>query len=362
MNTLHITVNQKTATYLKRDGDIVCGNSDYQIQFIFDDEWEEYPTKTARFICKGNYLDVTFTGNTCQVPIIVDASHVLVGVYAGELQTTTSARIECKRSILCGGDTPRPDFNEAVNNAVAEVRGIAENAKVIADTAKNTANTAKATAETAHTTANAAKTTVNSAKTIAENAHTTANAAKATADAAQDTAENALTTAGTAQDTADTAQATAENALTTAGTAQDTADTANTTANSAKATADTAKTIAEIARASATTANNALKNISTIPTSIIDKIFNGTYGEITFYVDDVAYTALPNMTWGEFIQSDYNPKTDYGSSIFYGAPDVVESILTDRVVKHYEGAHENEWLTVYISDPIFQDGVYRSKS
>ena len=341
MNTLHITVNQKTATYLKRDGDIVCGNSDYQIQFIFDDEWEEYPTKTARFICKGNYLDVTFTGNTCQVPIIVDASYVLVGVYAGELQTTTSARIECKRSILCGGDTPRPDFNEAVNNAVAEVRGIAENAKVIADTAKNTANTAKATAETAHTTANAAKTTVNSAKTIAENAHTTANAAKATAD---------------------TAQATAENALTTAGTAQDTADTANTTANSAKATADTAKTIAEIARASATTANNALKNISTIPTSIIDKIFNGTYGEITFYVDDVAYTALPNMTWGDFIQSDYNPKTDYGSSIFYGAPDVVESLLTNRVIEYYEGAHENEWIVVYLSDTIANDGMYRSKS
>ena len=341
MNTLHITVNQKTATYLKRDGDIVCGNSDYQIQFIFDDEWEEYPTKTARFICKGNYLDVTFTGNTCQVPIIVDASYVLVGVYAGELQTTTSARIECKRSILCGGDTPRPDFNEAVNNAVAEVRGIAENAKVIADTAKNTANTAKATAETAHTTANAAKTTVNSAKTIAENAHTTANAAKATAD---------------------TAQATAENALTTAGTAQDTADTANTTANSAKATADTAKTIAEIARASATTANNALKNISTIPTSIIDKIIGGTYGEITFYVDDVAYTALPNMTWEEFIQSDYNPKTDYGSSIFYGAPDVVESLLTNRVIEYYEGAHENEWIMVYISDTIANDGMYRSKS
>ena len=108
MKTLHITVNNKVATYLRRDGDIVCGNSDYQVQFTFDGEWDGYTQKTARFIWNGEYFDVDFTGNTCTVPIIMNAHLVTVGVYAGQLSTTTAAVIGCKPSIICGSDTPNP--------------------------------------------------------------------------------------------------------------------------------------------------------------------------------------------------------------------------------------------------------------
>ena len=101
MNNLNISVVDKIAKYLQRDGDIVCGNSDYQITFAFDEEWNKYETKTARFIWNGKYWDQMFSGNVCPVPKITQAVFVLVGVYAGDLSTTTPASIPCKRSILC---------------------------------------------------------------------------------------------------------------------------------------------------------------------------------------------------------------------------------------------------------------------
>ena len=106
MRVLHISVLDKKATYQNRDGDIVCGNSDYVIEFAFDAEWAAHNEKIARFIWNGAYKDVTFTGTTCPVPIITGASEVEVGVYAGELRTTTPAIIGCQKSILCQSSPP----------------------------------------------------------------------------------------------------------------------------------------------------------------------------------------------------------------------------------------------------------------
>lgn len=103
MKILHISVNGKKATYLKRDGAIVCGNSDYVIAFTFDDEWSKYDKKMARFVVNGTFKDVAFTGTTCEVPILSNTNQLLVGVYAGELTTTTRATIPCLPSILCQG-------------------------------------------------------------------------------------------------------------------------------------------------------------------------------------------------------------------------------------------------------------------
>lgn len=106
MKTLHISVVDKVATYQKRDGVIVCGNSDYQIFFTFDDDWGNYDTKTARFIYGGTYTDVVFSGNTCPVPVLRNITSVSVGLYAGDLCTSTPAEIECQKSILCNDGIP----------------------------------------------------------------------------------------------------------------------------------------------------------------------------------------------------------------------------------------------------------------
>lgn len=101
MRDLHIIVSNKIATYLNRDGNIVCGNSNYRIVFTFDSEWDSHDNKIARFIWNDKYLDVAFTGDAVTVPVLSNTKQLKVGVYAGELSTTTPAVIDCLTSILC---------------------------------------------------------------------------------------------------------------------------------------------------------------------------------------------------------------------------------------------------------------------
>ena len=102
MKYFNITVTDKVATYRKRDGFIVCGNSDYKIYFTFDNEWNGYANKKARFKWNGGYRDVDIVDDIADVPIITNATQVEVGVYVEAISTTTSAVIPCTPSILCG--------------------------------------------------------------------------------------------------------------------------------------------------------------------------------------------------------------------------------------------------------------------
>lgn len=106
MKTLHVSVNSRIASYRKRDGGIICGNSDYVVKFAFDEEWDSHQKKTVRFIYNGIVSDVHFEGDTVAVPILRNVRTLEVGVYAGNLQTTTPARIPCVKSILCGAGAP----------------------------------------------------------------------------------------------------------------------------------------------------------------------------------------------------------------------------------------------------------------
>ena len=118
MPNISITVKNKVA---KADRVIiVCGNSDYTAVFDFDDEWSAYETKTARFVYCGTYTDVVFTGNECPIPVIQDARSLSVGVYAGDLHTTTPAYISCVPSILCGNCIPA-DPTPDVYNQIMEL-------------------------------------------------------------------------------------------------------------------------------------------------------------------------------------------------------------------------------------------------
>lgn len=133
---------------------IVCGNSDYVIKFTFDEEWDGYDVKTARFVYDqagaAKYQDVVFEGDTATVPVLSNTREVLIGVYAGDLQTTTPARIPCERSILCGSgaheEPPEDVYNqllallekmsgENVDEIVDAVMASAEMTQVLADIA-----------------------------------------------------------------------------------------------------------------------------------------------------------------------------------------------------------------------------------
>ena len=102
---INVTVRDKIATKTD-DTEYICGNSDFFIDFDFDDEWNAFDVKTARFAYEGKHQDIVFTGNECPVPVISGTHRIWVGVFAGDLHTTTSAYIPAKKSILCDSGSP----------------------------------------------------------------------------------------------------------------------------------------------------------------------------------------------------------------------------------------------------------------
>ena len=104
MPIIDIRIRNKVAESPKNH--LVCGNSDFEIHFDFDAEWNEHDTKTARFVWNNQFEDIVFSGNVCSVPIITGTKYCGVGVFAGNLRTTTPATIVCDESILCEGGTP----------------------------------------------------------------------------------------------------------------------------------------------------------------------------------------------------------------------------------------------------------------
>lgn len=103
---------------------IVCNNTDYVAKFDFDSEWDAYTVKTARFIWNGQYRDIVFSGSECAIPAVDDASAVGVGVFAGELRTTTPAMIMCFRSVLDGDGTPAPPSEDVYAQIMALLNDI----------------------------------------------------------------------------------------------------------------------------------------------------------------------------------------------------------------------------------------------
>lgn len=96
-----LTVSIKDKIARTANAHIVCGNSDYTMKFEFDDEWANEPLRIARFIWNKQFVDVRFTGDACEVPLINKTNTLAVGVYAGELKTTTPTIFACHKAILC---------------------------------------------------------------------------------------------------------------------------------------------------------------------------------------------------------------------------------------------------------------------
>lgn len=122
MPDVNIKVKNKIAV---GDGTvIVCSNTDYTAVFDFDAEWDEYETKTARFISNGEYTDIVFTGNKCAIPAQQNTHGVQVGVFAGDLHTTTPAYFDCAKSILCDGGAPADPAPDVYNQLMKKLNGL----------------------------------------------------------------------------------------------------------------------------------------------------------------------------------------------------------------------------------------------
>ena len=123
---IYIGVENKIAQLVDLKQYIVCGNSDYTINFLFDDEWNDHVAKTARFEWGSNPpVDVPFTGTQCPCPVITDTIVVKIGVYAGDLDATTPAYVMCRKSTLCGSgghDDPSLDVYNQLMGLLDEMQ------------------------------------------------------------------------------------------------------------------------------------------------------------------------------------------------------------------------------------------------
>ena len=131
--TLNITVRNKIATTID-PATVVNGNNDYTVVFDFDSEWDSLSSKTAMFVYgreEQKYKTVTFTGNSCVMPALYNTGYVLIGVFAGDIKTTTAAYVKCIPCIRdndstldtgSGGtiDTGTNDHSQLINRDIAD--------------------------------------------------------------------------------------------------------------------------------------------------------------------------------------------------------------------------------------------------
>lgn len=125
MPNIEVIVKNKIAT-ISDDQYIVCGNSDYLAVFRFDEEWQNELVKTAYFLYNEQTIPVVFKGNTCEIPVLKNTQFCKIGVEAGNVKTTTSAFVKCKKSVTDeNGNIVEPPKEEVYNQIINLINDIA---------------------------------------------------------------------------------------------------------------------------------------------------------------------------------------------------------------------------------------------
>lgn len=80
---------------------IVCNNSDYVVRFALDSEWDALALRTMRIVYDSySHTDIAFSGDTVALPTIIDRTSIGIGLYSGDIHTSTCAMFDCERSVM----------------------------------------------------------------------------------------------------------------------------------------------------------------------------------------------------------------------------------------------------------------------
>lgn len=124
MPTIDIIIRNKTASAVDPPC-IVCGNSDYNVKFDFDDEWQAHNNKIGVFAYNrcGEWRseNVLFEGDTCPVPALHGVRSVWIGVTAGDVQTSTPADVPCRMGATDFSDTNEPPSADVWGQILAKL-------------------------------------------------------------------------------------------------------------------------------------------------------------------------------------------------------------------------------------------------
>lgn len=117
---IKIEVRGKIATLTDINFQMVGGNSDYKVVFDFDEDWDRHNTKTALFVFGNNKpVPKVFEGNICKGVAITNATSCYIGVFSGDIITSTPARIDCVfQSITDIGGTPEEPTPSVYNQII----------------------------------------------------------------------------------------------------------------------------------------------------------------------------------------------------------------------------------------------------
>lgn len=141
MTDIIVKVRNKVARLDNPLTRIVADNTDYTIVFDLDDEWGAYDTKTARFDYQGGtYSDVVFDGTRVAMPATSASDWVKVGLYAGELHTSTPATIGVRKSILSDSGMPADPPDDVYNQLMARLNELEAPDAVLYKTEQNLSN------------------------------------------------------------------------------------------------------------------------------------------------------------------------------------------------------------------------------
>lgn len=154
MPTINVTVRNRIAT-AQRWQCIICGNSDYIVDFDLDDEWNDMPNKVAVFVTntRGNirHERVLFDGSTCGIPVLRGVNMVDIGIEAGDIRTTTPAHVKCEACITDRAGMPQEPENNVYGQILAMTTDIAQAATAAAEQAESAQTAASAAASSAQT-------------------------------------------------------------------------------------------------------------------------------------------------------------------------------------------------------------------
>ena len=124
MPTIDIIICNKTASAVNQPC-IVCGNSDYNVKFNFDDEWKAHTNKIGVFAYNrcGEWQSekVLFEGDTCPVPALHGVRSVWIGVTAGDVRTSTPADVPCRMGATDFSDTDEPPSADVWGQILAKL-------------------------------------------------------------------------------------------------------------------------------------------------------------------------------------------------------------------------------------------------
>lgn len=171
MPTINVTVRNKIAKS-QPPAFIVCGNSDYTAVFDLDDEWAEFPNRVAVFVYyagrERRNERVIFDGDECPIPTLRGVRAVEVGLEAGNIRTTTPARIRCFGCITDAAGLPQEPENNIYGQILAMTTDIAQAVIAASEQAESAQTAASAAARDAQTTRTAASAAASSAQTAQE--------------------------------------------------------------------------------------------------------------------------------------------------------------------------------------------------